>query len=165
LGRFGFDRELYLTFVGISFLIGTGFNLVCGLLARYWSLNRLLAMGSFVLAGSLAVLPFVRTAPQLYVYAVAAGFSGGAVIVVFFAVWRPLFGARHLGKIQGTAQMLTVLASALSQWLFPAAAEWFGSYVPLFYLLAAAATALGLWTWLVPPPRRTPARYTDRSPA
>jgi MFS family permease len=154
LGRLGFDRGQFLTFVGISFLIGSVFNLVCGFLSRYSSLTRLLGAGSLALAASLVGLPYVRTMPQLYVYGFVGGFSAGAVTVVFFAIWRPLFGATHLGKIQAAAQMLTVLASAISQWLFPTAAEWSGSYGPLFYVLAGAAVVLGVWVWVVPPPRR-----------
>ena len=117
-------------------------------------MTRLLGTASVVLAGTLFGLPFARTMPQLYVYAFATGFVSGAVTVVFFAVWRPLFGATHLGHIQGAAQMMTVLASAVSQWLFPAAASWSGgSYVPLLTVLAAAAFGLGVWTWFAPPPR------------
>jgi hypothetical protein len=154
LGTFDFNRGEYQTVLGISFLLGIVFNLVCGLLGQWWSLTRLLGTGSVVLAAALFGLPFARTMPQLYGYAAAVGFAGGAVTVVFFAVWRPLFGPTHLGEIQGAAQMLTVLASAVSQWLFPAAKEWSGSYVPLLQSLAAAAAVLGVWVWLVPPPRR-----------
>jgi hypothetical protein len=57
--------------------------------------------------------------------------------------------------------MLTVLASAVSQWLFPAVKDWFGSYVPLLQLLAAAAAILGAWTILVRPPQRSGGSYTD----
>jgi len=41
------------------------------------------------------------------------GAVGGVITVVFFAVWNALYGRKHLGKIQGAAQMLTVFASAL----------------------------------------------------
>jgi MFS family permease len=153
LRTFGFVRAEYQTLLAVSFLIGTAFNLVCGLLAQRWSMTRLLGLASVVMAGTLVGLPFARTMEELYVYAAATGFVSGAVTVVFFAAWRPLFGATHVGSIQGAAQMLTVLASAVSQWLFPAAKSWAGSYVPLFHFLAAAALMLGLWTWFVPRPR------------
>jgi hypothetical protein len=116
-------------------------------------MTRLLALSSVVLGGTLAGLPFARTMEHLYVYAAATGFVSGVVTVVFFMVWRPMFGATHVASIQGAAQMLTVLASAISQWLFPAAKEWAGSYVPLLHVLAAAALVLGVWTWFVPLPR------------
>ncbi|HEY1380224.1 MAG TPA: MFS transporter [Gemmataceae bacterium] len=139
LNEFGFTRPEYERMLAVSFLFGTAFNLLCGWLARAWSMTRLLGLGSLVLAGTLVGLPFARTMGHLYAYAAAAGFAGGAVTVVFFIIWRPWFGPTHLGKIQGAAQMLTVLASAVSQWLFPAARAWSGSYVPLLQVLAAAA--------------------------
>ena len=103
---------------------------------------------------ALATLPLLRTASQLYLYAAAVAFSGGAVTVIFFAVWRELFGRAYLGQIQGAAQMLTVLASGVSQLLFPVARSWTGSYVPLLQALAVASALLVAWVWFVPPPCR-----------
>jgi MFS family permease len=160
LRSFGFSRTEYQDVLTISFLFGTGFNLVCGWLARLMPMTRVLGLGSVVLAGSLAALPLARTMTQLYWYAAAVGFASGAVTVVFFTIWRPLFGPVHLGQVQGAAQMLTVLASAISQWLFPAAATWCGSYVPLLQVLGGLAAVLGVWVWFV----RPPGRYTDPSP-
>jgi hypothetical protein len=54
--------------------------------------------------------------------------------------------------------MLTVVASAISQWLFPAAKAWAGSYVPLLQVLAAVAAVLGVWVWFVPAPRKQSPR-------
>jgi MFS family permease len=159
LETFGFTRAEYEEVLMVSFLLGTGFNLLCGWLAQRWSSTRLLGLGSVVLAASLVALPFAQTMGQLYLYAAATGFVGGAVTVVFFVIWRPLFGTTHLGAIQGVAQMLTVVASAGGQWLFPAAKAWTGSYVPLFSVLAAVAGVLGVWLWFV----RAPRRYTDSS--
>jgi hypothetical protein len=36
------------------------------------------------------------------------GVAGGMLTVLFFIVWKQAFGQRHLGKIQGAAQMLSV---------------------------------------------------------
>jgi MFS family permease len=154
LETFGFGRAEYEEMLGLTFLLGVGFNFLSGWLAQRWSMTKLLGVGSLVLAGSLATLPLARTLPQLYVYAAAVACSGGVVTVVFFIVWRRLYGAAHVGQIQGVAQMLTVLASAVSLWLFPVARQWFGSYVPLLQILAAASILLAVWVWFVPPPRR-----------
>jgi Major Facilitator Superfamily len=154
LRGFNFGRREYEEMLFVLFLFGAGFNALCGWLARRWSMTRLLGVGSLILAAALAALPFARTMSQLYLYAAAVACSGGIVTVVFFIYWRPTFGAAHVGLIQGAAQLLTVVASAVSQWLFPAARAWFGSYVPLLQILAGAAAVLGLWAWLVSPPRR-----------
>lgn len=155
LQSFAFGRKEYEEMLFVLFLLGAVFNVLCGWLARRWSMTRLLGAGSLILAGALALLPFARTMPQLYLYAAAVACSGGIVTVVFFVYWRPTFGATHIGLIQGVAQLLTVVASAVSQWLFPAAKAWSGSYVPLLQVLAAAAAVLGLWVCIVPQPRRT----------
>ncbi len=157
LKSFGFGRPEYEEMLGVLFLFGTGFNLLCGWLAQRWPLTRLLALGSLVLAGSLAALPLARTMTQLYWYAAAVACAGGVVTVVFFIIWRQMYGAAHVGQIQGAAQLLTVVASAASLWLFPAAKQWFGSFVPLLQILAAAAALLAVWVWFVPLPRT----YTD----
>jgi hypothetical protein len=165
LKSFAFGRPEYEEMLGVLFLFGTGFNLLCGWLAQRWSLTRLLGVGSFVMAGSLAALPLARTMTQLYWYAAAVACAGGVVTVVFFIVWRQMYGASHVGQIQGAAQLLTVVASAVSLWIFPAARQWFGSYVPLLQLLAAAAAVLGVWVWFVPLPRTQPLPVIPNQPS
>ena len=106
----------------------------------------------FVYAVALAILPFIATLPQLWTFAALIGVSGGMVTVIFFAIWRR-FSADHLGKIQGAAQMLTVLASAIGPLLFAACAEWTGSYAPVLYVLAPSVLLLGIAALRVDLPR------------
>ena len=70
-------------------------------------------------------------------------------MALFFSVWPQVFGRRHLGRIQGAAQALTVLASALGPLLLAWCVELTGSYAAMFRILAGviavtAATALGV---------------------
>ena len=69
LSEFGFVRTEYQTVLTISFLFGTACNLLCGWLAQWWSMTRLLGLGSGVLAAALVALPYLRVMPQLYVFA------------------------------------------------------------------------------------------------
>ena len=46
-------------------------------------------------------------------WAVMMGLGGGLVMVLFFSVWPRVYGRRQLGRIQGVAQAMTVLASAV----------------------------------------------------
>ena len=101
LRSFGFGRPDYEKMLSVMFLFGILFNLLCGWLARWWSLNRLLAAGTLVLAGSLAALPFARTMTQLYWYAAAMACAGGVVTVVFFIVWPRMFGAGMWVRFKG----------------------------------------------------------------
>lgn len=140
----GFDAETYHTVLAVSSLCGMIANLLGGWAATRVRLGLLLAAAMVLLAGSLAALPQVALLWQVYAYAVALGAAGGVVTVSFFTVWGAAFGRTHLGKIQGWAQMMTVVASAAGPKLF---AEWYartGSYVGAFYLFAPVAIALAL---------------------
>ncbi|MDP2055943.1 MAG: MFS transporter, partial [Acidobacteriota bacterium] len=115
-----------------------------GWLAMRMSLPRLMATSLFVLAAGLAALPHVTTITQVMTWAAAMGLGGGLVMVLFFGVWPRVYGRKHLGRIQGAAQAMTVLASAVGPLLLAWCVEWTGSYTTVFYLLAAviAATAI-----------------------
>ena len=76
-------------------------------------MNRLLALAMVLLACSLVALPHVTTQAHVAAYAVVMGLAGGFVIVIFFSFWSRAYGRAHLGKIQGAAQALTVVASAV----------------------------------------------------
>ena len=73
--------------------------------------------------------------------AVAMGVAGGFVMVVFFSFWGRLRPA-HLGRIQGAAQALTVLASAVGPLMLAWWVEATGSYAGAFYALAAVLALL-----------------------
>jgi cyanate permease len=71
------------------------------------------------------------------------GLAGGMITVLFFAVWGHTFGQAHLGRIQGAAQMLTVLASAVGPLIFAKGHELTGSYAPPLWLLAPCVLLVG----------------------
>ena len=128
-----------------------GANFLAGWLASRpgGSMTRLMGLAMCLLALSLLVLPLVRTVAQIYLYAAAMGVSAGVVTVVFFACWGKLYGRRHLGKIQGAAQLLTVVASAVGPAVMAEVFERTGSYALVFYSCAALAAVLGLWCLVV----------------
>ncbi|HEV8366425.1 MAG TPA: MFS transporter [Pyrinomonadaceae bacterium] len=153
LAERGFDASTYhrsLVIVALTALLG---NFLGGWLTSRWQMNRLLTLAMLLLAGSLLALPFVRTQLQVAAYAFVMGLAGGFVIVIFFSFWSRAYGRAHLGKIQGAAQALTVIASAVGPVLL---AEWFtrtGSYAAIFYLLALVVVLLAAMAWFVPVPR------------
>jgi len=79
------------------------------------------------------------------------------VIVIFFSFWADTFGRNQLGRIQGSAQMLTVLASAIGPLLLAKFHEWSGNYSTVFYVLGAAVVVLGICAWLVKVPGQAEA--------
>jgi MFS family permease len=160
LAERGFDASVYhqsLVVVALTSLAG---NFLGGWLASKWRLNRLLALALALLAGSLLALPHVRTETHVVAYAVVMGLAGGFVIVIFFSFWSLAYGRLHLGRIQGAAQALTVVASAVGPLLLAECVTRTGSYAAIFYLLALLVSALGLRAWFVTLPPS--ARHLNR---
>jgi MFS family permease len=149
LAERNFDRSVFLDITILTPFVGLAGNLLTGMLAYRYGMGRLLAIAMLILAGALVAFPFVKTVPQVYLYAVTLGFSGGMVTVIFFGVWVRLYGSEHLGRIQGAAQLLTVVASAVGPLLLAQSKEHLGSYLPLFRILAGASALLALAAWFI----------------
>jgi MFS family permease len=143
LKELGFDWRLYQTSLAITAIVGLFGNFAGGWWAQRGSLRALLVVALLVLAGALASLPHVTAVWQVYANAVAMGLVGGFIMVVFFAFWGKAYGRAHLGRIQGAAQALTVLASAVGPLLLAQCVAWTGAYAAAFYGLALVVAALG----------------------
>ena len=155
LAERGFDASTYhrsLVIVALTSLVG---NFLGGWLISRGRMNRLLALAMILLAGSLLALPHVSTQAHVAAYAVVMGLAGGFVIVIFFAVWSRAYGRTHLGKIQGAAQALTVVASATGPLLLAECVARTGSYAAMFYALTFVVLLLALSAWFVKLPGST----------
>jgi MFS family permease len=144
-----FDASTYhrsLVIVALTSLVG---NFLGGWIASKWKMNRLLALAMVLLAGSLAALPHVSTQMHVALYAAVMGLAGGFVIVIFFSFWSAAYGRKHLGKIQGAAQALTVIASALGPLILAQTLSRTGSYASIFYSLTVVVMVLALLAWFV----------------
>jgi len=140
----GFAAGTYhrsLVIVALLSLVG---NFLGGWLAVRWSMNRLMALTMALLGMALCALPSLTTLAQVDAFSVVMGLTGGFVIVIFFSVWAQVFGRAHLGRIVGTAQMMTVLASAVGPLLLAQCHAATGSYAAVFYSLAAVVALLAL---------------------
>lgn len=153
----GFGASVYHQVLVISTLLGLLANFAGGWLASRWSIQRLMGLGMGMLSCALLLLPLVRTYNHVVIYGATMGISGGIVTVVFFSVWGQVYGRRHLGRIQGCAQMLTVFASAIGPLLLAETLARTGSYDSIFNGLAGIVVALGVGSWLVPLPSRMPS--------
>ncbi|HEX6285739.1 MAG TPA: MFS transporter, partial [Pyrinomonadaceae bacterium] len=123
-----------------------------GWIASKWKMNRLLSLAMVLLAASLFALPHVSTQLHVAIYAAVMGLAGGFVIVIFFSFWSAAYGRKHLGKIQGAAQAMTVIASALGPLVLAETHDRTGSYASIFYLLTAVVIVLALLAWVVKAP-------------
>ncbi|HEV3119684.1 MAG TPA: MFS transporter [Gemmataceae bacterium] len=149
LDDLGFDSRTYHTALLYSTATALASNFLGGWLAARWSMGRVMGLALGCLTGALLAFPRLRTETHVFVQAAVMGMAGGVVTVVFFAVWSQAFGRAHLGKIQGVAQMLTVIASAAGPLVFAECKRLSGAYTLMFYSLAPLTAALGLCAWLV----------------
>jgi MFS family permease len=155
LAEHGFSAETFYAVMGLLTLGGLVTNLLGGWLATRWPLGRLLAAGMICLAGALAAFPWITSMTQVLVYGFVLGMAGGLITVVYFTFFAQTFGRTHLGKIQGAAQILSVLSSALGPVLLALAKDTAGTYDVFFISGAVLALPLAGAVWLVPLPRRS----------
>jgi MFS family permease len=152
LAERGFAPDIYYTALAVTAITGLAGNFAAGALAPRVSLRAILVLAMVVLAAGLAALARVSTPAQVMVQAVAMGIAGGFVTVVFFSFWGHAYGQVHLGRIQGAAQAMTVLASAVGPLFLAVWVERTGSYAAAFYVLAVITAVLGLAACLVSVP-------------
>jgi MFS family permease len=158
LAERGFGPNVYyqtLVVTAMTALIG---NFGGGWLAMRMSLTNLLAISLFVLAIGLGALPHVATIVHVMLWAVAMGLGGGLVMVLFFSVWPRVYGRKHLGRIQGAAQAMTVVASAVGPLLLAWCIDLTGSYAAMFTVLAGVIGIAALAALMTPLPGRIGVR-------
>jgi MFS family permease len=143
LAERGFSPDVYHTALAVTAITGLGGNFVAGAWAERRSLRGVLVVAMLILGLALAALPHVSTTMHVMLQAVAMGVAGGFVMVVFFSFWGRTYGDAHLGRIQGAAQVMTVIFSAMGPLLLAWCVESTGSYALAFYLLAGSVVALG----------------------
>lgn len=148
----GFPPGIYYRSLVITAMTSLVGNFLGGWLATKWRLSHLMALAMGLLALALLGLPSLTAVWHVDLFSIVMGIAGGFVIVLFFTAWPKLFGRAHLGRIQGTAQMLTVVASAVGPLVLAKCHAWTGSYATIFYILSAIVAVLGIAAWRVSSP-------------
>ena len=154
LAERGFGPNIYYQTLVITAITSLAGNFIGGWLARFMALNRLMALSLFVLMAGLLALPHITSVAMAMAWAIMMGLGGGLVMVLFFSVWPRVYGRRELGRIQGVAQAMTVLFSAVGPLLLAACLEMTGSYRAVFYILAAAVGTFGGAAAIISVPQR-----------
>jgi MFS family permease len=158
LAQRGFGPEVYYQTLVVTALTALVGNFGGGALASRIRLTRLMGAALAVLAAGLLALPHVSSVPQVMVWAGAMGVGGGLVMVIFFSAWPRVFGRLALGRIQGTAQAMTVVASATGPLLLARWVEWTGSYSGMFTVLGVVVSLMASMAALVPLPAASRGR-------
>lgn len=142
LAERGFDQKTFHLFLAVTTFLSLVGQFACGWLTRRCRYQTLTLIALILYSMGLAGIPLVSQQWQLWCVAAPLGVAGGMIIVIFFSVWSDLYGQKHLGRVQGAAQMITVLSSGLGPVLFARCAEAFHSYAPLLLALAGAVLTL-----------------------
>jgi MFS family permease len=156
LAERGFGPDVYYLTLGVTAITALAGNFLGGWLATLMNATRLMAGALFVLAAGVGVLPHLSSIGGVMAWAATMGVGGGLVMVLFFSAWPKVFGRRHLGRIQGMAQALTVLASAIGPLLLAWCVEATGSYAAMFRVLAGVVTATALAALVITQPAPAP---------
>jgi MFS family permease len=152
LAERGFGPEVYYQTLVVTALTALVGNLAGGAVAPRFRLTRVMGVALAILATGLLALPFVSSVAQVMAWATLMGLGGGLVMVIFFSAWPRVFGRLALGRIQGTAQALTVVASAVGPLLLARWVDWTGSYSGMFTLLGVVVSFVALTAVVVPLP-------------
>jgi MFS family permease len=152
LSQRGFAPDVYYTALAVTAITGLAGNFAAGAFADRGSLRRVLMAALVILSAGLVALAHVTTWAQVMAQAVGMGIGGGFVMVVFFSFWGRAYGPAHLGRIQGAAQAMTVIGSAVGPLLLALCVDATGSYSAAFYSLAAAVAFLAISAAIVPMP-------------
>ena len=156
LAERGFGPQVYYTSLGVTALTALVGNFGGGWLGGRVAQTRLMAAALAILASGLIALPHLTTLAHVMAWATLMGLGGGMVMVSFFSVWPRLYGRRELGRIQGAAQVLTVLASAVGPLLLAWCVDRTGSYAWMFRMLAALVGLAAVATLVAPVPPAVP---------
>lgn len=99
-----------------------------------------MAAGLCVQSLALISITFVTSVPTMVIYAMIFGLNNAFTMTLMGYVWARYFGQLHLGKIQGTGQMVAVIGASLGpipvSWAFdttgdPTSMLWWLSLYPI----------------------------------
>jgi MFS family permease len=161
LAQRGFAPEVYHTALAVTAITGLAGNFAAGAFADRGSLRHVLVAALLILTAALAGLVHVTTVAHVMAQAVAMGIAGGFVMVVFFSFWGRAYGRAHLGRIQGAAQAMTVVASAIGPLCLALSVDATGSYATAFYALAGVVVVLAAAAAVVRMPPGAEASRTE----
>jgi MFS family permease len=152
VAELGFDHNVFIA--AMAAMMGAGLigNFLAGWLSVRILVPRLLSFSLLILAGVLFGLPLLNSAGQVILLFAVYGVCGGAFAVLFFAGYGQAFGQLHLGKIQGTAQVLGVVASAIGPKMIAETEDSTGSHLAAFTWLGPVAVAFAIAAWWTPMP-------------
>ena len=139
-------------------------QLVGGVAADSMRINRLLAIGTMMLAGGTAAIAAALVdrhalpSPEWLLRSFAALFGGGQglLIAVTSAAWVKFYGRDELGRIRGAVWSATVAGSGLGPLILGATVQYGGTFTPALVAMAVGLAAVVPVSMLATPPEVGP---------
>jgi MFS family permease len=128
-------------------------QLAGGVLADWLPLNRLLGIGTAMLALATWLAWSGHTAGQLHCFVSLFGAGQGLILAVGTAVWVRYYGRTHLGSIRGSVWTLTVAGSGCGPLVMGVIRDRYGDFDPAIGMFFASMCGLALVAWWATPPR------------
>ncbi|MGI9471627.1 MAG: MFS transporter [Rubripirellula sp.] len=141
--------NLFKTF-GLTMLVA---QLIGGILADFWPLNRLLAVGMIMLSAGTALICWGQTELALHGFASLFGGGQGMLLAVSNVIFVRYFGRAHLGTIRGTVWCCTVAGSGCGPLIMGIARDRTGEFGPALFAFFVAMAFISLFAWFAQPPR------------
>ncbi len=125
-------------------LAATGTTLLAGLLVGRVGTRWLMLIPQGLLLASLAALLLTATTAGAVVYGLLLGAGSGLQMVLGGVVWAEYYGRRGLGRVQGAASMVSIVASAVAPLPLAALQQAFAGYGPGLAIFAGVPAACAL---------------------
>ena len=154
LRELGFGQETFRYAMAGLMSAGLLGNMIAAWSARRIGLPRVMAVSLAILTIVMLTYDRLQSDWQVITHAGIFGFCGGVFSVLFFTGFGQAFGHTHLGKIQGCAQALAVIASALGPWWLADVQQRLGSYFFAMTSVAPVFALVAICAWFTKIPSR-----------
>jgi sugar phosphate permease len=131
-----------------------------GILADFMRLDRLLGIGTVLVAVSLFWLYLDPSVIGAQGFAALFGGGQGMLISVSGVAWVRFYGRSHLGRIRGAVWCGTVAGSGCGPLLMGSVKDATGSYDLAILCFAVAMTPLAIAAWFISPPTIAPSAWS-----
>jgi MFS family permease len=110
------------------------------------------ASALLMMSAALLMLAYVTDVTSMILYSVVFGLANAGLQSHYSFMWPRYFGRRHLGSIQGAAQMIGVVGASVGPLPLGVAFDVFASYTGALYLLAVLPVVCAIMLLFLRPP-------------
>ena len=146
--RSSVPANLFKTF-GLTMLAA---QLIGGVLADFWPLNRMLTVGMLMLSVGLGLICWGESELALHGFAAFFGGGQGLLLAVGNVIWVRYFGRAHLGTIRGAVWCCTVAGSGFGPLLMGITRDRTGRFDVALFALFGLMTLIAIFAWWAQPP-------------